>query len=142
MRYTQVMWLNYVKNYLWIAVALVLYYAIANFLFGYVCPSMIVAGLPCPACGMTRAGILLFSGRIAESFVMHPLFIPVSVFIVCVLVWRDKFKHMKTAALVLILILLIVYVFRMVYIFPHQPPMVINGDSILHNIIFLFQEGT
>lgn len=46
-----------------------------------------LTGMPCPTCGMTRAGLLLFSLRFHDAFFMHPLvyvFVPL-VLIVCAL---------------------------------------------------------
>ena len=49
-------------------------------LFGNVplCPVAIVARMPCPGCGMTRATRALLRGHIAESFHWHPLVLPVA----------------------------------------------------------------
>jgi hypothetical protein len=107
---------------------------------------MIFVGMPCPACGLSRAGILLFRGRFAESFAMHPLFIPTFILILCLmaytLFWPGKINQLKAPAMVLILISFAVYAFRMVDLFPNQPPMVINNDSILHNILYRLKELT
>lgn len=52
--------------------AIVCYMALAWRLFGTVCPGLMLTGKPCPACGLTRAGILLLSGRFAAAFRMNP----------------------------------------------------------------------
>ena len=50
-----------------------LYSLLANFFLPRYCPFVLLTGLPCAGCGMTRAAILLFKGRIVESLVMHPM---------------------------------------------------------------------
>ena len=37
------------------------------------CPTAAVAGLPCPACGMTRASLATLRGDVATAFALHPL---------------------------------------------------------------------
>lgn len=135
------------KPYLLITSAIVLYYLIATAIFGYVSPTMIFFGLPCPACGMTRAGMLFLTFNFAESFRMHPLFVPAAVFIIwyiiCNIFWPDKHRWVQVPAVLLFIGLIAVYIYRMVYMFPDYPPMIINENSILHNIMSLVtQNGT
>ena len=40
---------------------------------GYSCPIKLVAGVPCPTCGITRACRLVLHGDFAEATAMHPL---------------------------------------------------------------------
>lgn len=49
------------------------YYAAVHLLFGQFCPMMIVLHLPCPGCGMTRAFVLVLTGRLREAWELHPL---------------------------------------------------------------------
>lgn len=37
------------------------------------CPFHNLSGLPCPACGLTRAFVCLAHGRFAAAFIYHPL---------------------------------------------------------------------
>ena len=132
------------RQYLLGAVAFTLYYIVTNFFFGYICPSMIFVGLPCPACGLTRAGLLFFSFNFSESFEMHPLFVPVLVFlvwlIICKIYWPNRLWLILTPAILLFFCFIAVYIYRMALIFPNYPPLMINRDSILHNIITLLEE--
>ena len=94
-------------------------------LFGaYQCPLYSFWGIPCPACGMTRAYKLFFSGNFAEAFFMHPLF------------WMPPFflfKPFQKKPLLIgaVTILILVYILRLVLFFPHTPPMNYNYNSIL-----------
>ena len=49
------------------------YYAAVHLLFGRFCPMMIVLRFPCPGCGMTRAALLVLSGRWMEAWELQPL---------------------------------------------------------------------
>jgi len=126
-------------------VAFCVYYFAANAIFGTISPSMIFLGLPCPACGLTRAGILFATGNFAQSFQMHPLFVPVIVFVsiaVLVKIFKpEKMKALQIPAIFLLFILLAVYAYRMVTMFPHYQPMVINSNSMLFNIINFLRES-
>jgi hypothetical protein len=53
--------------------------------FGYLCPSESLLGLPCPGCGLTRAALLLLSGRISDSLAMNPMLFLVFGYIVIVI---------------------------------------------------------
>jgi hypothetical protein len=37
------------------------------------CPLKRATGLPCPTCGVTRGGLLLLRGRVADAFACNPL---------------------------------------------------------------------
>ena len=50
----------------------VLLYFLFHGLFGAFCPSLLIMGLPCPGCGMTRAVICLFKGEFARSWALNP----------------------------------------------------------------------
>ena len=132
------------KTHLLGATILLAYFIVANAIFGYASPSMIFIGLPCPACGLTRSGVLFFSGRFAESVRMHPLFIPLlglAVWaVLCKIFWPDRIRHVKTVAVLLLIASIVVFIIRMVNLFPHTPPLTINSDSILHNILNILNQ--
>ena len=54
-------------------------------------------GVDCMSCGMTRAYISLFSGRISDAFYYHPLFWSVPI-VYLVLFFRKKFSARFLAA--------------------------------------------
>ena len=87
-------------------------------------------GFPCPGCGSTRAAAALFRGHFAEAFVWHPL-IPLSLAILPYALFREtliKSKPVKAvekyAAIGAIALYIVVYIVRMVRLFPHTEPMV------------------
>mgnify|MGYP003048661398 CR=1 FL=1 len=57
---------------------IIIYMSVTQYLFHSVCPIAILFGFPCPACGLTRAGIsfqLLFRWTPASFFWSHTFFI-------------------------------------------------------------------
>lgn len=51
---------------------LMLYLGGTQILFHVSCPSVILFGIPCPACGLTRAGFYLLSGDFSTVFSTNP----------------------------------------------------------------------
>ena len=37
------------------------------------CPTAGLTGIPCPGCGLTRAGLALLRGRVSQAWAYHPL---------------------------------------------------------------------
>ena len=46
-----------------------------------------ITGIPCPACGSTRATILLFKGEVLQSILMNPLALVTNFLIFVSLLW-------------------------------------------------------
>jgi hypothetical protein len=80
-----------VKNYILILILIgVLYLGVTSFfnldkLKINTCFLKAITGIPCPACGTTRAFLLLFKGEIYKSIVMNPLGIVVFICVFCFL---------------------------------------------------------
>ncbi|MCL2016407.1 MAG: DUF2752 domain-containing protein [Defluviitaleaceae bacterium] len=132
------------RNYCIIAAILVAYYIATNYFFGYVSPTMILFGLPCPACGFMRSALLFLGGNFSESFAMHPLFMPVLAFAVFAALYtfvgdrqnrQKKINRLKYGVILLLLTAIVLYVYRMATIFPHQEPLLLNTNSVLHGIL-------
>lgn len=132
------------KTYIYATLGVVAYYLVMSQLFEFSCIAMLLFGLPCPGCGMTRAAWLFVTGNFANSFAMHPLLVPVGLFAAFAFVWWIKGKNtekLKTPFIVLLVIFVAVYIVRMILLFPHQEPLVANPDSLLHNVINLLTGG-
>ncbi len=50
-----------------------LYWILSSRFFGVFCPLKIFCGVPCPACGMTRALLKILQGHWREAFTMNPM---------------------------------------------------------------------
>lgn len=51
---------------------IVLYLSVTHLLFGEVCPLKLLAGYPCPGCGLTRGCMAILTLHWRESLVYHP----------------------------------------------------------------------
>ena len=83
---------NYRLKYLGIIIILIsgyfFVYNYSNSIGGNtVCIFKNVTGLPCPACGSTRATLLLFHGEFLESILINPFGIITNILILCSIIW-------------------------------------------------------
>lgn len=51
---------------------IIIYMSVTQYLFHSVCPIAILFGFPCPACGLTRAGISFLTSHFSTAFQMNP----------------------------------------------------------------------
>lgn len=133
-----------VKEFWPAAVAVAGYFIIMNVIFHTVCPMVIVTGLPCPGCGLTRAMLCLASGRIGEAVRMNPMAVPTACLLFYFL-WsrygrgrRAKGMAYLTGAAVLFSI--VIYLERMYCLFPDQPPYVYEPHNILAKILPFYEQ--
>lgn len=104
----------------------------------FTCFVKLITGFPCPFCGMTRACLSLIHFKFLDAWNYHPLFwliIPVLFFIITK---KPLFKSTKKQIIFFIIIFSIVisvYVYRMIKLFPDIPPMDYNKNSLLYSLI-------
>lgn len=135
-------WIQLIKDY-WIGIVLsIVALTILNFLFGYVCPSVILTGFPCPACGITRALKLMLTGNIAASWEMHPLLILIIIGFVLYPILKKILKNycnfIKLYVIICLVIFAIFYIYRMKMFFPGKVPMVYHKDNVMVKIYTYF----
>lgn len=124
-----------------IAIAMLcIYYIVGRVFFRAFCPSVIVTGLPCPGCGLSRAVWFLVTGQPQRSFALHPLGLFWLLFILCFFINRyilgkKSNKTMIVLLAVLALATLILYCIRMAAFFPDRPPMSYTGRNLFEKII-------
>ena len=93
-----------------------------------ICPAVLITGLPCPGCGMTRAFIRLLHLDFAGAWQMHPFVYLFMIFILWFGIRRyilgisDTKKAWKILAMLGILMILF-YIWQMLRYFPGNPPM-------------------
>jgi len=100
-------------------VCLAAYFYVANLLFGSVCPSKIIAGLPCPGCGLTRAALLMLTGDFIGSLRMNPI-LPF-LFVYAILVLRKKKKIAQNYIIFVIILSFAVFGYRVIFSFGTEP---------------------
>lgn len=122
----------------------ILYYIAVKQIFRAFCPLVIMTGLPCPACGMTRAFLFLFTGQFARSWNVHPMAVFWLLFAVYCIAARyflgKKAAGFQTIVTLLLLATLALYVYRMVTIFPNRPPMSYTRNNMLAKLIRIWRE--
>jgi hypothetical protein len=98
-----------------------------------------VYGIPCPGCGLGRSFICLFNGNIYNAFYYHPLF-PLVILIGIVLLFRkikyiDGIYKSQSVWIGVVGLFMLVWIFRMIFFFPHTSPMTITHNSLLFQMI-------
>lgn len=63
---------NDIKKLLPAIAAIIIYFAATAMIFGEFCPFKIIFGLPCPACGLTHAGLALLTFNFAAARQYNP----------------------------------------------------------------------
>lgn len=105
---------------------------------GYICPSIILFGIPCPTCGITRATKLMLTGHIHEALQMHPLLLlvifGVFLYIIIKRLLNNYRFYIKLYVIICLLIFIGFYIFRMVTYFPNVEPMLYYEDNYLSKI--------
>ncbi len=98
------------------------------------CPFRLLTGLPCPACGMTRAGLLFLQGDLQGSLAMQPFFLPFLGLTAgfCVFRWVLGREARWLAVLLTVLGtgLILFYVYRLAVFFPDTEPMTYTSRSL------------
>ncbi len=118
--------------------AFMIYIVTVNTLLHEACPFEIILGIPCPACGMTRAWVSAFKLDFSKAFYYHPLFLLV-IPILIVIIYKD-YKYIDKIFnsiyfwISLIVIFLTTYILRMSFQFPNEV-LKINENSLLQIII-------
>ncbi|MCC8137201.1 MAG: DUF2752 domain-containing protein [Clostridiales bacterium] len=87
--------------------------------FGTVCPFAILTGFPCPACGLTRAGISLLTGHFLTAWEQNPSIylwmLCALLFVLCRYVLSLKKIPCQEALLILVgIVTICVYLYRIV----------------------------
>ncbi len=110
-----------------------------NILWGTVCYSVLLFGIPCPFCGITRATKLLLQGQFKASFIMHPLLIlvilGVTLYTILNIILNKSMVFIKFYVIICIIIFFIFYLYRMKTYYPYQEPMVYREDNLLSYIM-------
>lgn len=126
------------------AVAVGIYTILVNVIFHAFCPMVIVTGLPCPGCGMTRSVFYLLTGRVTESIQIHPMGIIVVMFFLYFFFNRYIIGRNSKSISVLIGIglvaLIVFYIWRMYLYFPNRIPYVYTEGNILEKTFPYYKE--
>ncbi len=116
-----------------------LFCAVANIIFGAFCPMVLITGLPCPGCGMTRSFLCFLMGEWALSYSMQPmmgLWMLLGIYsVVCRYVLGKKVYGFYWIVSILLLALVVQYIYRLYFAFPGKIPMTYYSNNLLSYVI-------
>jgi hypothetical protein len=137
-------------------VVLALFLLLIAELLGSSCFISSIFGIPCAGCGSTRAVKLLLHGKILDALRMHPLIfitllllVVIPTFAIARFVAKKRGKQLHSPLsprateitfFSLAALYLIVYVIRMILLFPHTEPMLYNENSVWGKLIALIRQ--
>lgn len=102
-----------------------------------------LTGLPCPGCGMTRAWVHFFHGEMPLAFYFHPLFWLIPFFLLLFLFrkkrWASFFISNSWFWRMGLFLVIGIYVFRMLTMFPEQAPLDFESSALLPQLFDKFQ---
>lgn len=129
-----------IKEYGFAILGLSVYFITARILFHAFCPMVIVTGFPCPGCGLSRAVLFFLTGQFARSFALHPL----GIFWLALLLYfminryaagRRITRGFVICAGIVAAATLLLYLYRMAFVFPGRPPASYTGHNIFEKLI-------
>jgi len=123
-------------------ISLVIYYFLTEQVFHSFCPMVIVTGLPCPGCGITRSIFYLFTGQFGKSYELSPF----AIFWILSGIWfiyRRYVEGKKVKGIYPIIgcicaAMIVYYVYRMCTVFPSIPPMIYKKDNVINSLLRLY----
>lgn len=129
------------KKAAFLAAFLGLSFLINRIITGSVCIIMSTYGLPCPACGLTRAYGALLRFEVLEALWWHPLFwfVPIIFGVALykyVFIGKNNPKWFKIFIWGSLVVFIAVYAVRLILYFPHTEPMTLNPLSYAQRIFF------
>lgn len=128
-----------IKSAKWVIIAIITYFVFLRNIMSGFCPVVKILGIPCPSCGLTRAGIRLLHLDFQGAWEIHP-FIYGVVLLVVLFVWERYIRLNKNPkwilnlAYIMIVCLLVYYIYRMYKYFPGEPPMSYYENNMVSRI--------
>ncbi len=105
----------------------------------YFCPLRWIAGIECPACGMTRAADALLQFHFLQAWRYHPLIFVVLLYAgILAVLWllgKDKLMHAKELWILLILLFLIWWVIKVIAYANGQYPAFYESQAVIPQMI-------
>ncbi len=134
-----------IREYGVVSILILVYMAVFSILFGTPCPIRLVTGLPCPGCGVTRAAMLLLTGRWQQAWQMNPVIFPIVLAAFYYAMNRyllgRKAREMKWIIMGIAIMLLAVYMLRIGRYFPDREPYSYLRGNFLERTIPTYRES-
>lgn len=126
---------NKIKEIAPVAISLIVCMLLLHLITGTSCLFRATIGIPCPGCGLTRAGVCVLKLDFKGAFYYHPLF-----WLVPIIIGLEIFKKIRpnpkktlwinTFFKVCLIIAVVLYFVRMFLMFPHTEPMTFNENTV------------
>lgn len=138
------LFLNDIKSAKWaIAVIIACFVLLRNILYS-MCPMVVLTGLPCPGCGLTRAGFSVLRMDFCGAWRIHPFIFPIILLIILFcfnryIFMKKRMPLLKWCMVFLMSSMILFYIWRMLKFFPGEPPMGYYQYNVLSRLIHLLQ---
>ena len=120
----------------WVFLILGIYLLITEITLREICPLVILTGLPCPGCGLTRSSICIWSGHFKEALHYNAMGYLWNLWIVYwgyTRYWKGcKWKRALRYLTGIAVLTVIYYCYRMGTMFPGEEPMNYNTRNLLY----------
>ncbi len=127
-----------IKKYRWPILGFLIYYGISHYFWGAYCPMLLITGIPCPGCGMSRAIFFVFTMQFSRAWAMNPIAFLWAPFLLLFFIVRyvlgKRVKKMQGLLIAILFATILYYCYRMLFVFPASPPMVYRYNNLLHLI--------
>lgn len=118
----------------WAFIIFLVYYVIVHAVFDAFCPMLVMTGIPCPGCGLTRAVIFLARGQVLRAAYINPSVFPLIGFLLYCGYFRyvkgSRIKGSGVAVGLLTVCMLVIYGCRMYLYFPDRAPYVYMENNM------------
>ncbi len=127
-----------IREYWKFGAAFAAYDRLVMWLFGAFCPSVIVAGLPCPGCGMTRSVFCFATGQFEKGWQMNPMGILWLFLAIYFCIMRYGLGKKPAGVLqiggCLVVMMAVLYLYRMYREFPGAEPLCYTPGNLLERL--------
>lgn len=127
-----------INRFKWLILGLIMFFLVSQFIFHRVCAVSIITGYPCPGCGTSRAFLCILKGDFYESLQYNPfavLWILLGAWILFSRYILEKpVKWFNHVIIIIGLLIIALYIYRMIVVFPGRPPMVYYDNNVLNKV--------
>ena len=116
-----------------------IYHEVMIHLFNASCPLILLLGIPCPGCGMTRAIAMVLSFQFEKAIYLNPVSFLWVAFIVYFIVSRYFLTYNKRLIYIFLSIVLVLtfarYIYGMLMYYPHRVPYVYTRRNLTYYLL-------
>lgn len=128
-----------IKAYWKAIAAFIIYYLLMLHFFNASCPMVILFGLPCPGCGLTRALFCVFTLRWGNAFYLNPISFLIGIFLIVFFIFRYIYgklpKWLIAFFWIIVVLLFIRYLYGLFNWFPNRIPYVYRRKNLFTHLL-------